>query len=380
MSTVSGITTGRPNNKKAKTMKLLQGTAITTARVTPPVIEFDGTEDTLKLFVKLTSFTCPHGFEVEMYGDSLAKRGWKKDRHGNFSYIIPNLDGTASRTMFTSHTDTASHAVPIRVHHSWTEDGLLVNDGGDILGADDKAGMTVLLRMAHLYQIPGQYHLFVGEERGCVGSRQASLDNSWKHIDRVISFDRRGTNSIITNQAGEECCSDTFAYELAARLNGLGGFQFAPDPTGLYTDSYSFIEDVPECTNISVGYEGAHGSSESQDIEFLDNLIAACANIDWETLPTQRDPKPLWPMNYKEQVGTYWTGNNDTEWSGNTYRGNTSSSVAEDVLSDMWEQEGLSLEALRSFAKKYPHYTAALMYVAVTNHPEVVYLATDALR
>jgi hypothetical protein len=343
-------------------------------KATPPIIEFNGTEDTLRLFTILTSFTCPYGYEAAMYGDSLVKLGWKQDRHGNFSYHIPMLDGSDARTMFTSHTDTASHAVPLRIRHTWTKTGLLTSEGGEILGADDKAGMTLLLRMAHVYQVPGHYHLFVGEERGCIGSRKASADDSWSHIDRVISFDRRGYTSIITQQNGEDSCSETFAWELAARLNGIGNFQFTPDPTGLYTDSYSFINDVPECTNVSVGYEGAHGAGEVQDIGFLDDLIVACAAIDWETLPVSRDPS-YWPVTGKmAQSSGRWDDGAYDRWDDEAVDTEiVPLQPAEDVLADLWDRNGLDLASLQMFIRTYPQFSAALIYTAITNNPELIF-------
>ena len=38
-----------------------------------------------------------------------------------------------------------------------------------ILGADDKAGMVILLYMIEK-KIPGLYYFFIGEEVGCIGS------------------------------------------------------------------------------------------------------------------------------------------------------------------------------------------------------------------
>jgi hypothetical protein len=85
--------------------------------------------------------------------------------------------------------------------------------------------------------IPGLYCFFYGEEVGCIGSGLASKDSSiYKDYDRMISFDRRGTDSIITFQSSKRCCSDKFANELANRLN-KHNLKMKPDDTGVYTDS-----------------------------------------------------------------------------------------------------------------------------------------------
>jgi hypothetical protein len=51
--------------------------------------------------------------------------------------------------------------------------------------------------------------------------------------------------------------------------------------------SASFIDDIPECTNISVGYNFEH--TETQNITYLDRLAKASVNVDWSSLPTARD-------------------------------------------------------------------------------------------
>jgi hypothetical protein len=42
-----------------------------------------------------------------------------------------------------------------------------------------------------------------------------------KDINKVISFDRRGTDSIITFQSSQRCCSDKFGDALAKEFNDI---------------------------------------------------------------------------------------------------------------------------------------------------------------
>jgi hypothetical protein len=144
-------------------------------------------------------------------------------------------------------------------------------------------------------QVPGLYYFFIGEEVGCIGSRK--LADTWtktefsKYIKKIVSFDRRGTDSIITHQMFGRCCSDQFAQELANRMNATGNkMKMELDDTGILTDSAKFVKLVPECTNISVGYQNEHTGRESQDIEFLRRLCNTVVKVDWETLPVERDP------------------------------------------------------------------------------------------
>ncbi len=157
-----------------------------------------------------------------------------------------------------------------------------------ILGADDKSGVTVMLyMMAH--NVPGVYYFFIGEERGGIGSyKLAAAYNKYEHLKdlkRCVSFDRRNYFSVITRQSYRQCCSDEFAKALAGELN-KSGLNISLDPTGIYTDSASFIDEIPECTNISVGYFSEHTTKECQNISFLERLAKACVSANWESLPT----------------------------------------------------------------------------------------------
>jgi len=235
-------------------------------------------------FLELTSRTYPHGTEKDVF--PLLNSDLKEDEFGNLFIKIGESD-----VMFTSHLDTATSALSEVVH---VIDGVNIKtDGKSILGADDKAGVTIMLHMIE-NNIPGLYYFFLGEEVGCVGSRKVASkykEEKQEGINKVISFDRRGTTSIITFQSGSRCCSDKFGDELSKQLNLANDtFSYKNDTTGLLTDSIQFVKLYPECTNISVGYQNEHTFSEVQDIEHLEKLAEACLKVDWNNLPVERDP------------------------------------------------------------------------------------------
>ena len=235
-------------------------------------------------FLKLTEWTYPYGSEYLL--KPFLPEGILQDEFGNYFIKIGQSD-----TMFTCHLDTCSSEYKKVKHDIGSQ--FIGTDGKTILGADDKAGMTILLYMIEK-KVPGLYYFFIGEEVGCVGSSQASSLNFSKY-NKCISFDRRGYNSVITEQWFGQCCSDEFAEALADQLNKKNlTFNFAPDPTGVVTDSASFMNDIPECTNISVGYFSEHRVNETQDIKFLNNLCEAVVKVDWESLPIVRDPDEDW--------------------------------------------------------------------------------------
>lgn len=263
-------------------------------------------------FIKLTSKTYPYGHESELVDEmikcGLFPKNIEKDAHGNYFYKVGD-----SRTIFASHLDTACKD-STSVEHV-IEGDMIKTDGKTILGADDKAGVSVMLFMM-LHNVPGLYYFFIGEEVGCVGSGLASKYGDFKgKYDRIISFDRRDVDSVITFQSSTRCCSDKFAEALAKELN-KSGLKYEKDDTGVYTDSAEFTDIIPECTNLSVGYYREHTHSESQDIKHLTKLADACLRVDWENLPTIRDPKKTEYKSYGSSYGSTY---------GSSYRGYGSS-------------------------------------------------------
>lgn len=259
-----------------------------------------------KTFLQLTDHLYPHGSKGtdENRVKDFEKRATKiydtlppdlqKDEYGNLYKMVG--DGSTT-VMFTSHLDTATQADGPVKHV--IEDGFIKTDGTTILGADDKAGVVIMMYMMEK-KVPGLYYFFLGEEVGCLGSKWLAKkleDDKWiendlyKNINKVISFDRKGYDSVISYQ-NTRSASDKFCDELANRLNKLDKtFKYKTDPTGMYTDSARVSHLYPECTNISVGYFGHHTKKEKQNIGFLQKLAEASIKLDWETLPVERNPE-----------------------------------------------------------------------------------------
>lgn len=242
-------------------------------------------KDIRSTFLSLVTKTYPHGHEDEVlqFLPSL-----KKDEVGNYYKII----GSNPETMFTSHLDTADRKQTDTNLYSMIEGDqeYIVTDESTILGADDKSGVTVMLYMMS-HNIPGLYYFFIGEERGGIGSNKLSTIYTkvdyLKNIKRCVSFDRRNYHSVITSQLGRRCCSDEFGTALCKEYN-KNGLDLSLDPTGIYTDSASFIDDIRECTNISVGYFHEHTGQEYQNMNYLISLCEASIKVNWNSLPTAR--------------------------------------------------------------------------------------------
>lgn len=242
-----------------------------------------------KKFLQLTRMTYPYG--TEKFLESFLPDGTQMDKFGNYYLSV----GDNYTTMFTCHLDTSCSKME-KVTHKFCG-SYVMTDGTTILGADDKAGMVVVLYMIEK-KIPGLYYFFIGEETGCIGSsdladeleKDGDVPAELKNIKKVVSFDRRSTNSVITEQFYGVCCSDEFAKELCSQLNTSGLLQMRPDDTGVLTDSAQFMGIIPECTNISVGYYDEHTHKERQDIDHLYKLCKSIEKVDWVSLPVTRDP------------------------------------------------------------------------------------------
>lgn len=176
------------------------------------------------------------------------------------------------------------------------------------LGADDGVGIWIMLSMINA-KIPGLYIFHAGEECGGIGSSYIADHNKalLTGIDQAIAFDRKGTHSVITHQAGGKCCSNLFAKDLCNALN-MG---HSPDDTGVFTDTANYIYDIPECTNVSAGYYGEHTFNEFLNFKYAvalrDNLIAAHKNGALGTMRVGKDveAKPA-PYRYDYSNNGYY--------------------------------------------------------------------------
>jgi hypothetical protein len=242
-------------------------------------------KDVRSTFLSLVTKTYPMGHETEVL-EFLPDL--EIDKFGNYYKVIEGDD----TTMFTSHLDTADRTQLNTSLLSKIEDGdeYIYTNGKSILGADDKAGVAVMLYMME-HRIPGIYYFFIGEERGGIGSRDLSSEYSsfdfLKNVKKCVSFDRRKTGSVITSQYGRVCCSNEFATALCKEYN-KSGLNLSTDPTGVFTDSASFIDDISECTNVSVGYNNEHTFREIQNMTYLEKLAKASLKVNWAQLPAVR--------------------------------------------------------------------------------------------
>jgi hypothetical protein len=242
--------------------------------------------------------------------------------------------GDSDRVMFACHTDTVHHQDKRQKVRRRGKHLVATSKHSNCLGADDTAGVWLMVNMIRL-GIEGLYIFHYGEEIGCVGAGyiRKHTPELIKDVKISIEFDRRGYTSVILRQCWSESCSVEFAKALCDQL----GMDHMPDPGGMFTDNAEYVGIIPEVTNVSVGYFQQHSPQESQDTEYLQDLLLALTTVDFAALPVVRDPNE-----YDEEI---------REWSGYRRSGSQSGYMS---LSD--EQDRIAV-----LCERYPDICAGLL-------------------
>lgn len=246
-----------------------------------------------ELLIDILKWRRPHGSNtvVGFARKYLQSIGAKRDPFGNYILVVPG--GVKNNILWSSHIDT--------VHRVEGHQNVLIKDdvvyvatsSSNCLGADCSTGVALMLQMIE-YNVPGSYVFHAGEERGCLGSKFLKASNpEWlKEHTHAIAFDRRGYSSVITHQMGVNTASKVFADSF---IQTVGLIEFLkPDPTGLFTDTYQYEQLIPECSNISVGYENEHSREELQNLRFYELLLECLLTADWDKLEIGEREKDTW--------------------------------------------------------------------------------------
>lgn len=198
-----------------------------------------------------------------------------------------------ARVLWSCHTDT--------VHWKGGRQGVQVTGTlahlpwgtrSSCLGADDTVGVYLLREMIQR-RVPGRYLFHFGEEVGGIGSSSLAAEyGDWlrEQFDCAIALDRAGVGDIVTHQSHGRTCSDAFAASLGAAMGQLDrGLRYA-GAHGVYTDTAEYAAAIPECSNLSVGYNRQHGKEEYVDLAHVDRLLQVLCDLDTARLTIARDP------------------------------------------------------------------------------------------
>lgn len=283
----------------------------------------------------------------------------QSDKFGNYYKLIGPRE---PKILWSCHTDTVHKVSGIQEIAAFGPKGgayskkLALSSEEKVsncLGADDGAGVWMLLELIKA-RVPGLYVFHRNEEHGCQGSKYILKNHPdvLAGISAAIAFDRRGKKDIITHQCSIRTCSDVFARSLAAGLR----MDHKPDDGGVYTDTEVYRTVIPECTNVAAGYDGAHGSGESLDMEYLINLRNAVLNLDLDSLQIDRDPSVVERKSFGYYNRRSWNDGWESDYNKNSYKPSTAAGHIPG--SSLVSKEPTTL---LDFIKKYPEEVASLM-------------------
>lgn len=195
------------------------------------------------------------------------------DRSGNILAEKTYRGGDGPTILLNAHLDIASE---IEAGRSILKEHRIWRSTKGILGADDRAGVAVLLQMAEnlihsSFRGKVKFIFTVEEECGLQGARRVDNYFLWG-TDAAFVMDRKGTSDIVTSCWGEvPYCTERFGrfVEHIANQANLNEWKCT---AGGSSDTKIWANHGIQSVNLSVGY----GNEHTED-EFLD--VAACFNV-----------------------------------------------------------------------------------------------------
>jgi tripeptide aminopeptidase len=189
------------------------------------------------------------------------------DRTGNILAQKTYGHGDGPTILLNAHLDTAYE---LEKDRKIVKEGAIWSSSAGILGADDRAGIAVLLELSE--RLKGirfngkvKYIFTVEEEIGLVGASLIDDYFLWD-IDAAFVVDRRGMGDIVTSCGGyERFCDGSFGsfIENVANTNGLPGWKCT---VGGSSDTRIWASYCIQSVNLSVGYQNEHTASETLDV------------------------------------------------------------------------------------------------------------------
>ncbi|MDG4658525.1 M20/M25/M40 family metallo-hydrolase [Ectobacillus antri] len=178
--------------------------------------------------------------------------------------------GHGPTILLNAHLDTYEEFEPGRVIQ---KQGNIWSSSKGILGADDRAGIAVLLAVAkrlHLrerkFRGTIKFIFTVKEEIGLCGAKQVDETFLWG-VNAAIVVDRRGKGDIVTSCGNTQLfCTPEYGafFEEVAAAEGLKGWKCTQ---GGSSDTRIWAEHGIPSVNLSVGYQNEHTDRESLDVE-----------------------------------------------------------------------------------------------------------------
>ncbi|MGD6967416.1 M20/M25/M40 family metallo-hydrolase [Rossellomorea vietnamensis] len=189
------------------------------------------------------------------------------DRTGNLLAEKVYNGGNGPVILLNAHLDTVFE---IEEGREIIKNGTLWTSSKGILGADDRAGVAILLHIAEHLQHSSfkgkvKFIFTVEEECGLVGANHVDGYFLW-NTDAAIVVDRRGKGDIVTSCGGYiPFCHPLYGtfFENTAEEEGLAGWAVTP---GGSSDTRVWALHGIQSVNLSAGYYDEHTEEESLDV------------------------------------------------------------------------------------------------------------------
>lgn len=191
------------------------------------------------------------------------------DRTGNILAEKTYKTGHGPVILLNAHLDTVYE---IEEDREIIKKGKFWSSSKGILGADDRAGVAVLLHIAEVLHLSSTFNgkvkfiFTVEEECGLVGGNNVDDYFLW-NTDAAIVVDRRGTGDIVTSCGGYiPFCHPLYGsfFEDVATSECLNGWKTT---RGGSSDTRVWAMHGIESVNLSAGYFNEHTDKESLDVE-----------------------------------------------------------------------------------------------------------------
>lgn len=232
----------------------------------------------VKMLIDMYNIFSPSGSEHQMVvfvSNYLKEQGINHtiDTMGNI-YCRNHVDG-GNRILLNAHMDTVASA-PADIVQEQIKDGdiRIQSSNDEVIGADDKNGIFVLLKLMTDKNIaePLSGLICVAEESGCNGSAFAMKHHLEWFADCVfcMTIDRRGNKDIITQNFDLQLCSDV----LITLLNEIGKEKGYESAEGSISDVSNIVEALNiNGINLFAGYYNAHSGREYTSVRDLASSI-----------------------------------------------------------------------------------------------------------
>ncbi|MBO0960062.1 M20/M25/M40 family metallo-hydrolase [Neobacillus sp. MM2021_6] len=211
------------------------------------------------------------------------------DQAGNILAQKTYGTGHGPTLLLNAHLDTVERIEPGR---TIVKNGSIWSSDKGILGADDRAGVAVMLELARRLQPTSfngkiKFIFTVEEEIGLMGARSIDETFLWD-VDAAIVVDRRGTGDIVTSCGGyEPFCDELYGrfFEDSAKRLGWMGWKTTP---GGSSDTRIWASHGIQSVNLSAGYMNEHTSLESLNVEACYNTLNLITAVIHDSRNLQR--------------------------------------------------------------------------------------------